>query len=236
MILGKDRERLSKRHAATSVSQYRELGYLPDALINFLSLLGWSSESGDEILTRKRLIDEFDFGRVSRAPSVFDVEKLNWMNGLYIRNMDIDTLSKWIHPFLTDTVFSSVSIEEINPIVTLLQDKIENLSSIQEKVKLFYRDHVVFENAEAEEMARDNRTKSILKIFLKEMRSVQKWDSETFTQIMKTVQNQTGIKGKQLWMPLRVALTGQMHGPDLSKMIEIFGHDKCRQYIQDLLD
>jgi glutamyl/glutaminyl-tRNA synthetase len=93
MILGKDRERLSKRHGATSVDQYREAGYLPDALVNFLSLLSWSSESGEEILSRDTLVREFDFSRVSQSAAVFDTEKLDWMNGMYIRAMDAPRLS-----------------------------------------------------------------------------------------------------------------------------------------------
>ncbi len=236
MILGKDRERLSKRHGATSVSQYREKGYLPDALVNFLSLLGWSSESGDEILSRRRLIDEFDFNRVSRAPSIFDVEKLNWMNGIYIRNLDVDTLTNLLDPYLKTGDSSSNAIKEIKPIVTLFQDKLEYLSAIREKVKIFTQDHVIFENVEAENLVRSRNVKSLLKAFLDEMSSIQKWDSETFTRIMKTVAEQTGMKGKHLWMPVRIALTGQMHGPDLSKVAEILGYRKCQQLIKRIID
>ncbi len=236
MILGRDRERLSKRHDATSVSQYRERGYLPEALVNFLSLLGWSSESGDEILTCKRLIDEFDFNRVSRAPSVFDVEKLNWMNGVYIRNLNVDALTELLSPFLKTENLSSVTAQKMKSIVTLLQDKLEKLSDIREKIKIFSQDHVVFENTEAENLARGSNTKLILKVFFKEMSSNQKWNGEKFTRIMKTVAEQTGLKGKHLWMPVRIALTGQMHGPDLSKVAEILGYKKCQQLIQRILD
>ncbi|MBN2030506.1 glutamate--tRNA ligase [bacterium] len=236
MILGKDRERLSKRHGATSVSQYRELGYLPEALVNFLSLLGWSSESGEEILSRKRLIDEFDFNRVSKAPSVFDVEKLKWMNGVYIRNLDVDTLTDLLDPFLKREDFSSKAIDKIKPIVALLQDKLENLSAIQEKIKIFTRDQVIFESVEAKTMVRSSGTRPIMKAFLHEMSPNQKWDTETFARIMKRVQDQTGVKGKQVWMPVRIALTGQMHGPDLSKVAEILGYEKCQRFIRNILN
>ena len=116
------------------------------------------------------------------------------------------------------------------------QDKLEYLSVIQEKVKIFSQDHVIFENAEAKDIAQNSDAKSVFACFLKEMSSAQKWDAKAFNRIMKTIQEETSVKGKELWMPIRVALTGQTHGPDLSQVAEILGFEKCKRFIEQNLE
>jgi len=232
MILGKDRERLSKRHGATSVAQYRESGYLPEALVNFLSLLSWSSESGDEILPVDRLVQEFDFGRVSSAAAVFNVEKLDWMNGVYIRDLDPERLKEMAEPFLEKAGYDISSNWEIERVVSLLQDKLQKLSDIQEKAKIFFQSDIHIENGDALDVLKAPETNTIFHLFIKEMGIRKGWNKDIFREIMKSVQKRTEIKGKQLWMPVRVALTGQVHGPDLSGVVEIFGREKCRHLIE----
>ncbi|HHS14395.1 MAG TPA: glutamate--tRNA ligase, partial [bacterium] len=136
MILGSDRVRLSKRHGAVSVAQFREQGYLPEALVNFLSLLSWSSQTGEEILTLRQLIDEFDFKRVSSSAAVFDTEKLDWMNGVYIRRMEADRLANLVEPFLKESGYS-VSGEKLRVLASVLQPKMERLSQISERARPF---------------------------------------------------------------------------------------------------
>jgi nondiscriminating glutamyl-tRNA synthetase len=233
MILGQDRVRLSKRHGATSVTQYREEGYLPDALINFLSLLSWSSESGDEILSMERLIDEFDFSRVSKSSAVFDTEKLKWMNGVYIRQLDLDTLAALALPFLQNGGMPVSKTEEIKPIVGLLQEKLEQLTEFPEKARIFFQDKVIPENKEVEDLLSKMDSQSVLNAFLAETSRIQIWDKDTFHTVMKNIQKTTDIKGKSLWMPIRAALTGQMHGPDLSGIAHFFGLEKCRRFMED---
>jgi len=235
MVLGKDRMRLTKRHGATSVSEYRELGYLPETLLNFLSLLSWSSESGEEILSVDRLAEEFDFDRVSKSAAIFDVEKLDWMNGVYIRNLDVDRLTELSFPFLQKAGFSVSSLLEVRPVAALLQDKIERISQIPEKAKIFYQDEVRAEDAKAEEILKNPESRQVYRFFLEEMASLNRvdWNAENFKSVMKRVQESTGIKGKNLWMPVRVALTGQIHGPDLPLVAEILGFEKCRRFVEE---
>ncbi len=237
MILGEDRVRLSKRHGATSVSQYRELGYLSEAFVNFLSLLSWSSESGDEILSRDRLIEEFNFSRMSKSAAVFDTEKLDWMNGVYIRGLELDRLIALALPFFRDAGYSVDSGRRIRDILSLLQDKLERLSQIGEKVKIFFQEEVIPESKDAEDILKKPDSKKVYNTFIRELSSVGKsdWDGETFKVVMGKIQEETGIKGKHLWMPIRVALTGQVHGPDLPKVAEILGYDKCRRFLQRAL-
>jgi len=231
MILGKDRIRLSKRHGATSVSQYREMGYLPEALLNFLSLLSWSSESGDEILSVSRLIREFSFDRISKTAPIFDIEKLDWMNGVYIRNLKLEKLAELIFPVLQKAGYPVSSIEEIKPIASLLREHLERINQAGEKSKIFFQKEVVPQN-EAEVILRKPEAKKVFSEFLKEMASVEQWNADVFMMIMKNVQKRLGIKGKDLWMPVRAALTGEIHGPELPKIAEILGYEKCRRFVK----
>ena len=236
MILGKDRTRLSKRHGATSVAQYRESGYLPEVLMNYLSLLSWSSESGEEILTVERLVKEFDFNRISKSAAVFDTEKLDWMNGVYIRDTEVKRLSQLAFPGFQNGGLPVSSPEEIEPIISLLQDKVERISQFAEQAKIFYQTNMIPENQEAEKMVRTPETSQLFNAFLKETESLNEWSGEKFLQVMKQVQASIGIKGKNLWMPIRVGLTGNLHGPELPKIVEIFGLEKCRKLIKQALN
>lgn len=236
MILGKDRTRLSKRHGATSVAQYRESGYLPEVLMNYLSLLSWSSESGEEILSVEQLIEEFDFSRVSKSAAVFDTEKLDWMNGVYIRKANVRLLSELAFPYFQQAGFPVSSEEEVEAIISLLQDKVERISQFAERAHIFYQTEVVPENREAGNMIRTPEAAQIFQCFLKETESLNDWNGGKFLEIMKHIQSQAGIKGKNLWMPIRVGLTGQLHGPELPKVVELFGLGKCREFIKKAVD
>jgi nondiscriminating glutamyl-tRNA synthetase len=236
MILGKDRTRLSKRHGATSVVQYREAGYLPEALVNYLSLLSWSSESGEEILSLERLVREFDFGRVSKSAAVFDTEKLDWMNGIYIRQAEAEKLSQMAFPYFRKAGFPVTSADEIVPVISALQDKVERINQFAENGRIFYQDKAVPENQEAREVLQNQETVRILTLFLEETDSLNDWNGELFLKVMKTIQASTGIKGKSLWMPIRVALTGQVHGPELPRIAGVFGLAKCRRFVRTVLE
>jgi nondiscriminating glutamyl-tRNA synthetase len=236
MILGKDRERLSKRHGATSVDQYREAGYLPEALVNFLSLLSWSSVSGDEILSVERLVREFDVSRVSQSAAVFDVEKLDWMNGMYLRAMDISCLCELAFPFFRNAGYPVRSETDIRNVMALLQSGVDRLSQIPEKAKLFFRETASPENADAEAVLKAAETRTIGSAFLAKTADLTSWTAEAFQGIMKDIQKETGIKGKALWMPIRVMLTGQVHGPELPKIAEIFGLEKCRRFVEKAVE
>lgn len=236
MILGPDRQRLSKRHGATSVDQYREQGYLSDALVNFLSLLSWSSESGDEILTRERLISEFDFSRISKSAAVFDTVKLDWMNGMYIRGLDVSELSRLLFPILKGWGYSIESEKALEPIASLIQEKIEKLSDAKEKAAVFFDEKVNVQDPEAKDVLKQAISNQVFQSFLDATDKLSELTRENFTLLMKSVQQSTGVKGKALWMPIRVALTGQLHGPDLAGTVEIFGINKCRKRIQQALE
>ena len=236
MILGPDREKLSKRHGVTSVDQYRTLGYLPEALVNFLSLLSWSSESGEDILSRDRLISEFDFSRISKSASIFNVEKLDWMNGMYIRQMEVPELARHLLPFLQQAGYPVRSSGEVEPMAVIFRAGMERLSEAVEKFKIFFREFPAPESGEAAAVMRRESSRAIYKSFLSQLDRIGELNRDSFQQIMKNVQQETGQKGKALWAPLRIALTGHEHGPDLPGVAEILGPDKCRKFATRALE
>lgn len=236
MILGPDRTRLSKRHGATSIHEFKVKGYLPEALINYLSLLSWSSGTGDEILPKERLIEEFDFSRMSKSPAIFDMTKLNWMNGYYIRNLEINKLEDLAIPYLKERNFDTEDREKISKILSLIQESIEYLAQIPEKVEPFFQEVIHPSDGQAIALASRDSSQKIYWAFLRYLLNFDRLDAETFCKIMKLVQKETGIMGKDLWMPIRVALTGTVHGSELPKIAEILGKQKCEKFIKNVTD
>jgi glutamyl/glutaminyl-tRNA synthetase len=232
MILGPDRMRLSKRHGATSIDEYQAKGYLPQALINYLSLLSWSSISGDEILSIERLIEEFDFKRISKSAAIFDVTKLSWMNGCYIRDSNIVDLTHLAIPYFKKAGYDVQGFDEAKKIITLLQDKIEYLEQIIEHAKIFFQDQVNIDDHKARMIIHKESSQKVLWSLLRALRSVEYIDVDIFRSTMKAVQKESGIMGKDLWMPVRIALTGKMHGPELPGIVELLGKEKCEKFVE----
>jgi nondiscriminating glutamyl-tRNA synthetase len=235
MILGPDRTRLSKRHGATSIDYYRYSGYLPEVIINFLSLLSWSSVSGEEILSIKQLIKEFDFKRISKAAAIFDIEKLNWMNGYYIRQLDVDRLTEYALPYLKQANYPIGDFESTKRIISLLQNYLDYIDQVIEQAAIFYQDSVSIVDPEARMITRKDGSRRIFWSFLRGLDTIEELDANLFRKMMKTVQNETGIMGKDLWVPIRIALTGKLHGPELPHIAEILGKEKCTKFVKSAI-
>ncbi|MFQ5648387.1 MAG: glutamate--tRNA ligase [bacterium] len=236
MISGPDRTRLSKRHGATSLEEFRRKGYLPQALINFLSLLSWSSESGVEILSIEELIEECDFSRMSQAPAAFDTSKLNWMNGQYIRKLSFDDFRKLGAPFLLQSDVGVSDDEQLTRVLSVLQPGVEYLSQLPQLARTFYQNLMQPTDGEAIAIVSRDSSQKIYWAFLRHLADHDDLDAAAFRVIMKEVQQETGIMGKELWMPIRVALTGKSHGPDLGKIAEILGKEKVVRFVKNRLD
>ncbi|MFC1734348.1 glutamate--tRNA ligase, partial [candidate division KSB1 bacterium] len=227
MIAGQDGARLSKRHGHTSVEEFRQEGYLPECLINFLSLLSWSSETGDEILSGTRLIEEFSFDRISRSPARFDRVKLNWMNGVYIRNLTAEERLTNAKPFLERAGMIEKERARLSKIVESVKDKVETFAEYPKYVELFFTEMVSITGENEIEIVQDEDSRKIFRLLIDELKKIEQLTVENFSNAMKNIQIQTGLKGKKLWMPVRIALTGQVHGPELPVVLEIYGRDKC---------
>ena len=200
-VLNKDRKKLSKRHGDVSVEDFRKKGYLPEGLVNYLALVGWAPESNKEILTMEELIEEFSFERVSKTGGIFDKEKLDWVNGHYIRSYDLDKLTKIAIPFLKeagyiDDKFAEEKYEWLKILVETVREGLSNVSEIVDAVDIFFRDTIEVEDEDALDVLKWEETETVLKAFKAEVESVDEIDQEFSKTVMKKIQKATGIKGK----------------------------------------
>lgn len=230
LILGSDRTKMSKRHGATSVVQYMEKGYLPEAVVNFLALLGWSPGGEEEIFTYDEIIEKFSLEHVSKRPAVFDMDKLNWINGTYIRKSDVDRLTKLTIPFLQKENYLPEEVNEeqyewAKKIVACIQEKIHALSEVTDFMDYFVGEKVEFENDEVKDILKEEQVPELMEAFKEKLNAMEELEPAEIKKAIKTIGKETKIKGKKLFMPLRVALTGKMHGPELDMILPVLGKD-----------
>lgn len=228
VILGQSKKKLSKREGDVSVEDFKRKGYLPEALINYIALVGWSPDDGEEIMDMQTLINKFSFDRVSKSSGVFDVEKLNWMNNQYIRNYDLDQLTTLSKSYFVESGFATESEFDDNfvkykNIVDVLRERLNKLNEISDYFNLFNVNTIELEDEEAREMIEMPHVSEMLKCFSAKVSEIDEVTAEDVKRLLKEVQKETGHKGKNLFMPVRVALTGQVHGPDIAKVMEIIG-------------
>ena len=231
MITGMDGVRLSKRHGHTSVEEFKREGYLPQALINFLSLLSWSSETGDEILSRDRLVSEFSFERMLRSPASFDQVKLNWLNGMYIRSLTPEERLRQATPYLEEAGMVEPDEEKRSKIIESVKDKVETLREFPAHASLFFKKEITIDGDEELEIIQKESSQQVFSELLKSLQKLDELTVDSFQSVMKSIQQETGIKGKDLWMPVRIALTGKVRGPELPTVLEILGLEQCTQLI-----
>lgn len=224
-VLGKDKKKLSKRNADVAVEDFVKKGYLRDALINYIALVGWSPEGNEEILSHEQLVEQFSFNRVSSSGGVFDTQKLDWVNSQYLRQMSDEDLAKDIRPYLEEAGFigKDYSQDKIVELARVFKTSIEKSSEINDHVGFIFNDFrkdgyydEVIDNVSSQE------AKLVLNKF-KEILSKEEFNEELAKSIMKKVQKETGIKGKSLYFPVRSALTGLEHGPEMHDIFMILG-------------
>ncbi len=231
MITGMDGVRLSKRHGHTSVEEFKSEGYLPQTLINFLSLLSWSSETGDEILSLDRLVSEFSFERMSRSPASFDQVKLNWLNGMYIRSLTPEERLEQATPYLEEAGMVESDAKRRSKIIEAVKDNVETLKEYPSYASLFFKDDITINGEEEIELIQRESSQQVYAELLESLQKLEELTVDSFQSVMKSIQQETGIKGKDLWMPVRIALTGKVHGPELLKVLEILGLEQCTRLI-----
>ena len=228
---------MSKRHGATSVTQYEKLGYLPEAVFNFLALLGWSPGGEDEIMTKEEIIEKFSLDAVSKSPAVFDMEKLKWLNGHYIRQSSVERLVGLAIPYLQSEGYLQEEVTEadkqwVTLIMQALQEKIHTINDIGEFMPLFVGEDITIEDEEAREVLADPDVPTVINAFKAKLAELPEWNADDVKKIFKAISKETGLKGKKVFMPIRVALTGQMHGPDLHFIIPVLGPELVEKRLQ----
>jgi glutamyl-tRNA synthetase/nondiscriminating glutamyl-tRNA synthetase len=229
-ILGSDRERLSKRHGATSIANFRQMGVLPEALVNYLALLGWAPTGGTrEIFSPEELIKEFSLQRVTPSPAVFDMEKLHWLNRHYIKQSPPERIEKLAEPFFIRAGMLPENLDDrtrawFGKVVALLGPSVDKVEELPERAGLIFRyDAAAAVNSPDNlEVLAAAKTPDVLTAFAAQVEGDSSpMTPERFKAIMNDVKAKTGAKGKDLFHPVRVALTGSHSGPEFDKLIPI---------------
>ncbi|MFQ6860354.1 MAG: glutamate--tRNA ligase [Beduini sp.] len=227
LIVNENRKKLSKRDETIMqfVSQYKEEGYLPDAMFNFMALLGWSPEGEQEIFTHDELIKVFDEHRLSKSPSMFDKSKLIWVNNRYIKERPLEEVVELCKPFLAEKYdLSNKSEEWITNLIAVYHDQLSYGKEICDLVDLFFEDELHLDE-EATEFMKDETILNTLKVFKEKLEELTEFTKDNIQACIKATQKEAKAKGKMLYMPIRIATTGIMHGPDLASSIMLIGKD-----------
>lgn len=234
-------KKLSKRDESILqfIEQYKELGYLPEAMFNFIALLGWSPVGEEEIFSQEELIQLFDEHRLSKSPAAFDAKKLAWVNNQYMKKLDVKTLANMCHPHLVKAgrlpeELSANQEAWLEKLASLYQEQMSYAAEIVELSDLFFTEHPVLDEAAKEVLAGENAN-VVIADFKEKLEKLDVVDNASILATIKAVQKDTGIKGKNLWMPVRVATTGQTHGPGLGEAIELLGKEKTLSHINEIM-
>lgn len=228
-------KKLSKRDTNTLqfIEDYRKKGYLPEAVFNFIALLGWNPGGENEIFSREELIQLFDEHRLSKSPAAFDQKKLDWMSNEYIKNADFETIFDMAKPYLEAAGRLTDKAEKL---VELYKPQMKSVDEIVPLTDLFFEDFPELTDAEKEFMAGE-AVPTVLQAFKEKLEAMSDEDfkSENIFPQIKAVQKETGIKGKNLFMPIRIAVSGEMHGPELPDTIYLLGREKSIEHIENML-
>lgn len=242
LIVNESRKKLSKRDESIIqfIEQYEELGYLPEALFNFIALLGWSPKGEEEIFSKDEFIQIFDADRLSKSPALFDQQKLTWMNNQYMKQLDLDKVVALSLPHLVKAKLVPEDMSErdkqwVRKLIALYQEQMSYGAEIVELSRMFFIEELTYDH-EAKEVLDQPHVPEVMTAFLTELEGMDTFEAAEIKAAMKAVQKSTGHKGKKLFMPIRAAVTGQTHGPELPNAIALLGKEKVKQRLQSVLN
>lgn len=233
LLLNSDRSKLSKRQGDVSVESYLEKGYLTEALLNFIALLGWHSADDREIYTLGELEEVFSLERINKAGAVFDLEKLNWMGGSYIRHLDVAYVADQSRRFFEEARIDISDNEKYLKVIATARDYVYCLSMIVEHARMFY-DPLTFSGEDRELLGQEDSHR-IFSYWIEALGGRERWSPDDVQALVKTAIGDLGIKGKAFYFPLRLALFGSCHGPDIPTLIDILGRDESVKRLTDAL-
>jgi len=227
LLLGKDHTKLSKRHGSVSVREFMEKGILPEALLNYLALLGSSFEQGREIVPLDEMIETFSLDRAGKSGAIFDEDKLRWINAIYIRQDNSEKLTERLIPFIEKAGFHARQLDPswLNRVVETVRDNLTTLADIGNYLDIFFdNEYIISEEAAA--LCRSQAASPVIKILYESLLHCTDRASENlYSVIIKEMKEKTGLKGKALLMPIRAAVTGRLSGPELEKIFSLLEKD-----------
>jgi nondiscriminating glutamyl-tRNA synthetase len=232
MILGSDGSRLSKRHGATSVTEYRDAGYLPKVLLNYLALLGWGTEDSQQIFTQNEMIEKFLLERCSKSPATFDPNKLLWMDGEYIRKTPADKLATMAKPFFKDQDIAAIPPKIYEQAVALEHEKIKLLTDVPKLTDFLLWDEFEYREEAVTKVLRAEGAAAILEALSKRLAALDPFDVAGIEALCKTLAKDKGVKNGAIFHPLRVSVSGRTEGPSLWHMVEFLGKARTLDRLQ----
>ena len=231
LIVNESRKKLSKRDESIIqfIEQYAELGYLPEALFNFIAMLGWSPEGEEEIFSKEEFIQQFDANRLSKSPALFDKQKLEWMNNQYMKKTDLEKVVELALPHLIkagrfDEEMTADERERATKLIRLYHDQMSYGAEIVELSEQFFKETIEYSEA-AQAVLAEEQVPEVMEAFYNEVDALENFEASEIKAAIKAVQKATGHKGKKLFMPIRVAVTGETQGPELPLAIELLGKE-----------
>ncbi|WP_428416363.1 glutamate--tRNA ligase [Phocicoccus schoeneichii] len=238
LIVNEERKKLSKRDSGILqfIEDYEALGYLPEALFNFIALLGWTPGGEEEIFSKEEFIKLFDEDRLSKAPAFFDKVKLEWVNNQYMKQKDSETIFEMALPFLIKEgkLPENPTENEKNwarELVALYQPQMSYAAEIVKLSEQFFNDEIELDEA-GQEVVKDEQVPELMNALYGTFEALEDFSPEAIKKAIKDVQKETGIKGKNLFMPIRVVITGETKGPELPNAIHLIGKDKVLERIK----
>ncbi len=241
LIYNDQHKKLSKRDESIIqfIEQYADLGYLPAALFNFIALLGWSPVGEEEIFSKEEFIEMFDAKRLSKSPAVFDQQKLSWINSVYMKKATLDEVVALSLPFLQEAgrLPEALSVEEADwatNLIALYKEQMTHGAEIVALTDMFFKDEIEYDE-EANAVLSGETVPAVLAEFKQQLEAIEDFTPEAIKAAMKATQKATGQKGKNLFMPIRVATTGQTHGPELPNAISLIGKERVLKRLTTLL-
>lgn len=234
-VLGKDKRKLSKRHGAPSWKELQQQGFLPEAVFNFLALIGWSYDDKTEFFTREELIRAFSLERVSVSGAIYDAEKLAWMNGVYIRKLSIEEMTEYTLPYmerpeaeggLPDTIQRPLDPAYTQRVLSLEQERLRTLGEAAHAVSFFYTEDWEYETPLIQKGMDAESTKNALLRTYELLKGLESWEHGVLEEQMRALMTELGLKPAQLFGAVRVAVSGRKATPPLFQMIEVLGHER----------
>ncbi len=236
LILGKDRSRMSKRHGATSIREYKQTGYLPQALVNFITLLGWAPGDNREIMPLTDIIKEFDIKNVKSVNAVFDTDKLNWMNSEYIKALDIDTLTILIKEFLDKEDLEGIDELNLKKLVKLFTIRIKTLGEFKQEVSYFLNDKLEYDAGQLAKLSHRPNVKENLAKFRDTLLGLNEFTILNTEEVLRNLAKELNISAGELIHPSRFILTGRTVGPGIFDVFELLGKDRVLKRFANALE
>ena len=233
LILNPDKTKLSKRQGDVATEDYLKKGYLKEALLNFIALLGWNPGEGEsrEIFSKEELIRMFKIERVNSAGAVFNIEKLNWMNGEYIKAYDLHKLVDLVIPYLNAGGINTSDLAKAKRVVFGIRNYINRLDEAPRQAKIYYKD--VNLSTEQKKIIGSETSTKVLSLLISKLDAILEVTSGNFKPLLGEIQKESGIKGKDLFMPVRLALTGEEHGPELGLIAYVLGKEEVLKRLEN---